>query len=734
MSDLERKMFGDPDNILAEIRDVSNQIRECVNSQHPKALLRSLWAHLATKTVVDEVLKIRYESNTEPDKIAIILALEMLHATLAGDGVITKEFKNIDNDTAMKLIRCSEKLFSLCMQYIFATSEVKGREFVGVDQSLEFPVHSSWLLRGKRYPALEKEYFEYVLKPHAVTLREIYDIDEKVIAKEIQKFSNNIHTFGIHMDRVLEITKRYLYCMDIHEDEYLAGESSWTRSYLTELHNIIQDSLCDDVFCLSRQTRLPEKFLSDLACVPGENESFFDSSKFSGTPLQGMPSRIRPLIELDGEYYCTEPFSIRDSLYRVVKFSVDRQKPEKKEEWNKSQKAMSEAAFGEYLPDKYNNANIQLEVYYEEQEIGWTEIDCIVSIDDVLICVEAKAGNSALSSPVRNLEEHLSGVQRLIMKSFKQTNRFVRYIESNKISSIYKKPGSKMNNVVGRIDYCKLRKIIPIGLTLETFTPHSTGMKDYYDLTVGEDKHQYICMSVDDLLVLSKVFNTLGQFVHYLEFRQEVGRMDGPSVQDELCYACKYINGDWKGGSIGEGSYGGKLEMIKHREMEKSVLDEYFEDPNYSSKNAPQQSIPSRVADILELLESTGEDGWLSMNAFIRNMSDDEMQELNGKIAIAMKATMKYNAVVFDATCGEERRIFSVVKKDSMFTKERTMYGFEAIAKAYHISGEYVALRMTRKTIICIENVVFGSRVDGKKSFTEIEEELRKKYRVLVVR
>ncbi|MEP2472288.1 hypothetical protein [Roseobacter sp.] len=93
---------------------------------------------------------------------------------------------------------------------------------------------------------------------------------------------------------------------------------------------------------------------------------------------------------------------------------------------------MSEAAFADILSAQLPGANVFQEVYYKDPTTKqWSENDTLALIDDVLILVEAKAGAAAtIASPELDFGRHAQSVQDLVLKAYKQCDRFFRYLNS----------------------------------------------------------------------------------------------------------------------------------------------------------------------------------------------------------------------------------------------------------------------------------------------------------------
>ena len=85
------------------------------------------------------------------------------------------------------------------------------------------------------------------------------------------------------------------------------------------------------------------------------------------------------------------------------------------------------------------------EVYYKDPATNqWSENDTIVLIDDVLYLVEAKAGAAAtIASPALDFRRHTQSVQDLVLKAYKQCERFFNYLNSADEVPLYRRMDGK---------------------------------------------------------------------------------------------------------------------------------------------------------------------------------------------------------------------------------------------------------------------------------------------------
>ncbi len=184
---------------------------------------------------------------------------------------------------------------------------------------------------------------------------------------------------------------------------------------------------------------------------------------------------------------------------------------------------MSEAAFADILATQLPGATVFQEVYYKDPASNkWSENDTLILVDDVLFLVEAKAGAAAtIASPALDFGRHAQSVQDLVLKAYKQCERFFNYLNSADEVPLYQQVDGKYEEC-GRVRRADYRVMVPIGLTVESFSPFSAYCKKLPEIKPLLGKHGFVSMSIDDLFVLKRFLPTPGEFAHYMEVRQAV--------------------------------------------------------------------------------------------------------------------------------------------------------------------------------------------------------------------
>jgi hypothetical protein len=390
---------------------------------------------------------------------------------------------------------------------------------------------------------------------------------------------------------------------------------------LGAMKDLFEGGICN----VSRQAKLPETLLEDMAYEPGGETKFFEPGPFVGTPLRTLPARIRPLVRLDGDYYATDGQFVRDSAYRAIQRGLISRNNAYREDWNSKQKKLTEEAFPTILNEQLKGATIYNEVYFKDVTTGqWVETDTVVLLDDNLFIIEAKAGVMAMHSPATDFERHVRAVQDLVVKAYKQCRRFVEYLASAPEVPIFRlEEGQYIESAKFRLD--AFRKILPIGLTVEAFTPFSAMCKELPEVTPILGKHPFISMSVDDLFVLKRFLPTAGTLLHYLDVRQQVAGIPEAMMFDEQDHLGAYISRNRFDRDMIEQLK--KADRVTWDSFSEKV-DNYFHEPDWKDIPVPQQKFPSELVEMLRALDRFRPNGWLKCDAYLRDLSGESRENL----------------------------------------------------------------------------------------------------------
>lgn len=487
-------------------------------------------------------------------------------------------------------------------------------------------------IRGNRYQVLEGEFYCYVLAPHDDLLREVYGAGATEIADGFQAMADASRSGPA--DAISEMMKQFDAATAFAEAQGQALEDvmeSWMAANAEQSKaagRAIEDIFRGGVANVSRHTRLPATLLSDLAYRRGEETEFFAAGDLTGTPYRTLPARKKPLIQLGSDYFAIDPCFARDAGYRALLFNLLQRRPDYKKAFEARQKEMSEAAFDDILSAQFPGAAVFREVYYKDPvSKQWSENDTLILLDDVLFLVEAKAGAAAtISSPAIDFDRHAQSVQDLVLKAYRQCERFFDYLNSADEVPIYRRANGRYEEC-GRVRRADYRVMVPIGLTIESFSPFSAYCKELPEIRPLLGRHAFVSLSIDDLFVLKRLLPTPGEFAHYMEVRQAVAGIRRGHLFDEVDHLGSYLKKNRFDLDISKQLKGGKASLVIWDGMSETV-DRAFEGADWDSQPFPTQDFPDEVLKLLSALDAVRASGWLAAESHIRDLGEDGRHNL----------------------------------------------------------------------------------------------------------
>jgi len=645
---------------LKEMTQIASEMRAIIFGMPPQDLLGYIYAQrlMAAGDMDGKSVEGDHSEGQKNEINQSQFLLEYVHAVLASDEA-TGECQ-FDEARCTELFDLSRKLREQSMLFAIASSADTGNQEFGPNTAeLEFRAKSSWvLLRGNRYQVLENEFYRYVLAPHDDVLTEIYGVGATDIAKGFQDIADATRTGQTNAILVMreqhEAATQYAIDKGKPLEEVMEDWVTDNGEKAMAARLAMEDMLRGGIANVSRHTDLPTDLLSDLAYERGEETEFFAEGDFSGTPFRTLPARKKPLVQLDSEYFAIDPCFIRDAGYRSLLFKLLERKPDYKECFKERQKIMSEAAFLDILSDQLPGATVYNEVYYKDPVTKqWVENDTLILIDDVLYLVEAKAGAAAtIASPALDFKRHAQSIKDLVIKAYKQCERFFNYLNSADQVSLYRLKDGNYEEI-GRVRRSDYRVMIPIGLTVESFSPFSTYCKDLPEIKPLLQKHAFISMSIDDLFVLKRILPTAGLFSHYMEVRQAVAGIKHAHLFDEFDHLGAYVTRNRFDKDIAEQLGDDDTNLVVWDGMS-AVIDKYFEGQNWEANEIPVQDFPNELVKLLEAINTSRKPRWLEADSLIRDYGEQGRKDLASRLSEVRETLGKHPERYFAFTDSDQ--------------------------------------------------------------------------------
>ena len=650
-------------SLLKAMEATAARMRDLIVAMPPHDLLGYIYAQRMMKAMAGErAAQEQHRADGNDDLInEVQFLLEYVHAVLASNVAPAK--MRFDEPQCAELFELGRKLREQAMFFAMATSADARDGIFGPDTTdIEFHAKSTWvMLRGNRYQVLEGEFYRYVLAPHDAVLKEVYGVGADDIAEGFQAMADA--TRSGHADAIVEMVKHFEAAQafattqdkpleDVMET-WVAANAQQSKSASQAVDDLLRGGIAN----VSRHTKLPLTLLADLAYQRGEETEFFAAGDFAGTPYRTLPARKKPLIQLESDYYAVDPCFTRDAGYRALLYTLLQRKPDYKKTFEARQKTMSEAAFADILAAQLPGAKIFQEVFYKDPtNKQWAENDTLILIDDVLFLIEAKAGAAAtIASPALDFARHAQSVQDLVLKAYKQCERFFCYLNSADEVPLYHLIDGKYEEI-SRVRRSNYRVMVPIGLTVESFSPFSAYCKELPQVEPLLGKHAFVSLSIDDLFVLKRFLPTPGTFAHYMEVRQAVAGIRGAHLFDELDHLGAYLKKNRFDQDIADQLMGDKANMVIWSSMS-DIIDRSFEGEAWQSRPFPTQSFPEEALKLLEALDATRAHGWLSAESHIRDLGEEGRNNL-AKMLSDLGQTLNRHPTRYFSLSGDSKPLF----------------------------------------------------------------------------
>jgi hypothetical protein len=621
--------------VCGEIDETVNKIAELVKMLPPaKILHRAAWGkaahHLGKKTEVE----IDIEAGMS------LRMIDYVQSIIVAVPPVAEQEDELTEERWQELEKLVHDLFmQLNTEFMVCQTAVNRREPSHDEEFDEFYFKAQMMwcnVRGKRYVPHEIPFYRDVLSPHNDVLKEIYGVGVEEILDSLHNIQDSATrgipqaTIDLHEFRRLTLDKL---------DEKLKGLEFSNTSELPEFRELMEqvvkendwESLRADVFGrflglnifdLEKITKLPRLLLEDLSLEPGQDKDFFAEGQYKGWPLRIWPVFRYPFIKLNGHFYCFEPYSLFDNLYRIIQRIITNNRPEYGQVWNDKQKELSEQIPIELFSKLLPGAQVFHPVYYRwrsspESSKQWCEADILVVYEDHLFIIEVKAGAFTYTPPTTDFPAYAASLKNLVLKPAEQGNRFLEYLRSEKDVMLYDENHKEIGKLSGR----NFEHVTLCAVTLDSFTEIAGQVQHLKKIGVDVGANHVWSISIDDLRVYSDLFDNPLIFLHFVEQRMRAFHSDLIRTDDELDHLGLYIKHNVYTEYVKDFK---KMDFITWYGYRSDIDRYYYEkmlDP--AIKSPLRQKMPFRLEEIINFLNASTKPDRRKIASLILDSSGD---------------------------------------------------------------------------------------------------------------
>ncbi len=341
----------------------------------------------------------------------------------------------------------------------------------------------------------------------------------------------------------------------------------------------------------------------------------------------------RPLFFLDSERaFFTHEVACFDAVFTFFD-NLARNNPSMRDNYGLNIAAWMESEIEAQLRRLFPSSSVLRNACFTDPDNpgGETEADVVVIWWPFLIVVDAKGKRVATAALRGSRTELKKTLKKNIKDAFDQSCRVARVLERD--GKVQFKEKSTGRVIVVAKD--RLRRIMPISVTLQNLSGIATQLAVTQRLDLFKDDAYPWCVCVDDLDVITRFAGAPDVLLHYIERRTSQQGIEIGLWGDELD-----IFGQYLGNRLHPSVYEGRKEISEHDTGSNSIVfnggDEIFE-PYYAAEwnKEPQPSgqlgldVPKPIQDLLAELRTRTDDDNARWIAFaLLSFSDAALNRL----------------------------------------------------------------------------------------------------------
>lgn len=680
-AEMQMKAAARYPQVVADIDRLVGEIATLVSELPPDQLLQQAWWATARGRTQKQA-----ESELTADDGVALRMIDYVQSVVASYPRSATQ-RQINKDDFAILRAAVGQLFQLVNFDLIvcttARAQADGREIDLSFEEFKVKAHLYWCnVRGHRYQAHEPAYLRDVFLPHNSIFVELFGITAEHFIQEATKIVRNFAIgiiggaleIGQLQQDVMSAVQQKMKSPRHHREDVAAlmRQVIQERGWQKRTQDIFGRVIGMDGFDVQRIADLPKALLDSMAWSPGEERTFFGPGKERGWPTRVWPISLRPLIRLDGKYYCFDHYSLFDNLYRMMQRIIQERKPSYKQKWNEIQKQTSEDLPFSYLRRILNGALEYRGVHYPIGDGNWSEVDGLLIFDDNLFVIEVKAGAFILAPPSTNLDAYVQSLERLVLAPVAQGRRFLKYLHSAESVDLYDDKHNKIGSVTRR----KFRRITICAVTLDRMTELAARIQHLRNVGVDVGEDPVWSVSIDDLRVYADVFDNSLAFLHYVEQRMEAFKSGRIELEDELDHLGMYLRHNHYA-TYAKELYNTDKKVRFTFSGYRDDIDRFFQE-RLHDPNAPcllRQQVPFRLLEIVEYLATTDKVGRALVVSTLLDLNSEWRDKISEAIDQELARDLRPLPRAISSGGGVDITIYcwrSGMEKDPDFVREYT--------------------------------------------------------------
>lgn len=630
-------LSGRYDEVVSSINDLSLKIRNTIKRYDPLKLLANVEDFI-------QASQVRCDGKTQNDNPFSLRGVEYLQSVLAAyHGEIGNEEPDVKivnelmNDVENIYLKTSIFYASWAAKEILESDALSEDDITYIFESQLFGN-----VRGKRYQFQQTAGVVELLKPQEELIHTVFGETVDSIAEGLNKLEYSLSS------QRLDAYKKLYELFEAYQIDS-KGKSLEECEQILQKHRESEESIrlrsiCfgDGAFNVKKVTGWNDTLITVLSWNIGEYRGVFcDDDTYAWWPINELPIQKRPFIMVNGVSYCFDYYSLFDNIYRAIQDALFRTNALTKDNWQKQQKEASEKYVASLFERIIPSAEIHRDNYYpiKASTKQMVENDIIITYDECLIVIEVKAGKFTPRPAILDYDSHIKSFSDLIGKGNSQAERTINYIKSGDEVAFYNE--SKEHQFT--IRHKEYRYYYSFIVTVDNLDVFECKIQQMHFLNVGMHT---LTINIDDLELYAEYFDSPLVFFHFLKERVKASSVKELETHDELDHLGLYISCNLYAEYVKENCVDGINMFITDGFRED--LDRYFNglhEPILRTEK-PSQKLPTRLQEILNILETSKPRGCVEFSSFLLNWAPETREQFDSSILRLMKRQKELKRMV----------------------------------------------------------------------------------------
>lgn len=415
-----------------------------------------------------------------------------------------------------------------------------------------------------------------------------------------------IYNLFVFMDSIYEHHINLLELKFLPFNDFLKQKFGFNLDEIFRIIKIINKIVKSNLFSnnnpfIINETTIPRNFLNLISMEIGKNKEFLrykGRERWANNPSR---FRVRPIIKYQKKYYNFFPQLLFERIGLILEEFIKKNYENYYKKYLKNCSAileeMSLNLIRKLLPDAEIFGNLFYTINEKGKQVRF-ETDGIVTYDNNLIIIEAKANLFSFDARMGYFDRIKKNTRNIIDKAYNQAVRTKKYFFSKNIAEFRKKNGEKIIFQNTK----RYENVFLINTTLEKLGPLATRLNSVKMMNFLKGKEFPWSVFINDLRIISDLVEMPSTFLLYLKRRINANNHPYFLATDEIDYLQFFLD---NGLYLEEQEWMENFRIIPH--FSNVLINDYYFHLRVSKKNSekPRFKISQHLKRIINKLQES---------------------------------------------------------------------------------------------------------------------------------